>query len=202
MQAVADNITTLTDPTITRACCLCGQIKPLLEFRRARAGTEFRRAECRQCHATIERERSAARRTNKLQQFLRNLTRTRELGRATALVNDVVARLGGAKQVARLWKERIEKAPLAKSLAAMRSLTMLWALVEQQGEMWQHRRDRVERQEREQKEDCEQQMLDDMSDAELAAYLEHLRQNEGVSDAEFQQLKQSAQWEPDDFRVG
>jgi hypothetical protein len=197
MQAVADSITTPNGQTITKACCFCGQIRPLSEFRRARAGTEFRRAECRQCHATIERERSAARRQKELQQFLRNLTRTRQLGNAIALVTDVVARLGGAKHVARLWHERIEKAPLEQSLSAMRSLISLSALVEHQGDMWQRRRERNERQEREQKEAREQQMLDDMSDAELAAYAEHLRQQEGISEAEFQQLMQSVEWEPD-----
>lgn len=197
MQAVADSITTPTGPTITKACCICGQIKPLSEFRRTGARTEFRRAECRQCHATIEPERSAARRQNELQQFLRNLTRTRQLGSAIALVTDVVARLGGAKHVARLWQERIEKASLEQSLAAMRSLISLLALVENQCDMWQHRRERIDRQEQEQKEEREQQMLDEMSDGELAAFVEHLRQQEGISEAEFQQLKQSSECEPD-----
>ena len=110
----------MTTATITTddvsLCARCLTAKPVSQFRRRRKGEPHRQRICRACHATTERQRRAAQRTQREQATVRRFvcdvkaaTNAEHIGLLVALAE---RELGGAEQLAHAWLTHFRAASL------------------------------------------------------------------------------------------
>ena len=103
----------LSDPASSFVCSRCCQLLPELAFRRRSKSSTLRMRQCRDCHATYERQRRQTQRQSSaglaMQKSASAIARAPNLERLSSLLELLVQQFGGPNQFYQNWLDEIER---------------------------------------------------------------------------------------------
>ena len=114
-----------------RVCRICGDCKPLIEFRFYNKQRGLRRTECNQCRSDYMAARRRARRQRGIHSYAQQVCASkRHAGRIVAVTTEMLRRFGGLERFAADWKEAVDAAMAAGKLhLVVRSVCALVDLI-------------------------------------------------------------------------